>query len=223
MPATRKARQRSALRQEILDEALRQIDELGPTSVNWRGLARQVGVVPSALYTYFDGIDALYTELIVGVYDELAASVRESVDRSASPADQVRAAAAGYRRFAVSKPARFNLVFTDALPGYAAPPEGPTVSAQVAVMQPFVDAMTELADLPSDDVTTWPTELRHDALALWGQLHGMVSLEANHHLDWVSDVDALFDATVSGTIDRVLATVRSGRRTRRGGRQSTSA
>jgi AcrR family transcriptional regulator len=200
MPPTRRAREQSALRREVIDEALRQIDEGGPTAVNWRGLARVAGVVPSTLYTYFDSLDALYTVLIVEIYGDMAARVADAVDPAASPPDRVRAAAAGYRRFALEKPARFNLVFTDALPGYAAPEAGPTVTAQIAVMTPFIDAMRELASLDDPDVGTWPDPLRHAALAMWTQLHGAVSLEANHHLDWVPDVDVIFGRVVDGAI-----------------------
>jgi hypothetical protein len=37
--------------------------------------------------------------------------------------------------------------------------------------------------------------MRSRAIGAWSQLHGFVSLEANHHLDWLDDVDALFGST----------------------------
>ena len=42
-------------------------------------------------------------------------------------------------------PAYDSIVFTDVLPGYAAPPGGPTVDAQVAVMGPLIDAAANAA------------------------------------------------------------------------------
>ena len=125
---TRREQQQQALRRDVLDTALRQLDEGGPSAVNWRGLARAVGVSPSTLYTYFESLDALHTELIVEIYAELAGEVAREVDADAGR--PVRQAMAGYRRFATRHPARFTLVFTDVLPGYAAPAGGPTIEAQ---------------------------------------------------------------------------------------------
>ncbi len=184
----------------MLDTALRQLDEGGPSAVNWRALARAVGVSPSTLYTYFENLDALHTELIVEIYSELADEVARGVDAGADPSVRVRQAMAGYRRFATRLPARFTLVFTDVLPGYAAPAGGPTIEAQSAVLRPMAAALAELAGEERSDIATWSAANRSRAIGAWSQLHGFVSLEANHHLDWLGDVDALFESTCDTVI-----------------------
>ena len=191
---TRREQQQRALRRDVLDAALGQLDEGGPSAVNWRALARAVGVSPSTLYTYFDSLDALHTELIVEIYAQMAFEVSREVDVDAPPEVRARQAMAGYRRFATRHPARFTLVFTDVLPGYVAPPGGPTVGAQVGVMAPMIEALAELLGQESSDIGTWSPRMRARAIGAWSQLHGFVSLEANHHLDWLDDVDALFDS-----------------------------
>jgi len=191
---TRREQQQQALRRDVLDAALGQLDEGGPSAVNWRALARAVGVSPSTLYTYFDSLDALHTELIVEIYAQMASEVSREVDVDAPPEVRARQAMAGYRRFATRHPARFTLVFTDVLPGYVAPPGGPTVGAQVGVMTPMIEALADMLGQESSDIETWPPRMRARAIGAWSQLHGFVSLEANHHLDWLDDVDALFDS-----------------------------
>jgi AcrR family transcriptional regulator len=197
---TRREQQQQALRRDVLDTALRQLDEGGPSAVNWRALARAVGVSPSTLYTYFENLDALHTELIVEIYSELADEVARGVDAGADPYVRVRQAMAGYRRFATRLPARFTLVFTDVLPGYAAPAGGPTIEAQSAVLRPMAAALAELAGEERSDIATWSAANRSRAIGAWSQLHGFVSLEANHHLDWLGDVDALFESTCDTAI-----------------------
>ena len=192
---SRREQQQQALRRDVLDAALTQLDDGGPSAVNWRALARSVGVSPSTLYTYFESLDALHTELIVEIYGEMAAEVAAGVDPQAGPADRARQAMAGYRRFALRHPARFTLVFTDVLPGYVAPAGGPTIGAQTSVLLPLAQAMAELSGEQGDDIATWSAATRTRAIAAWSQLHGFVSLEANHHLDWLDDVDALFVST----------------------------
>ncbi len=201
---TRRELQQIALRRDVLDAALAQLDDGGPAAVNWRALARAVGVSPSTLYTYFDSLDALYTELIVEVYAQMAAEVARTVDPRADPADRLRQASAGYRRFAATHPARFTLVFTDVLPGYAAPAGGPTVAAQLRVTAPLIDAVGGLLGL-DDDIDAWAIPTLHRALAAWSVLHGVVSLEVNHHLGWLDDVDALFEST----LQEILASLTS--------------
>jgi AcrR family transcriptional regulator len=197
---TRRAQQQQALRRDVLDAALRQLDEGGPSAVNWRALARAVGVSPSTLYTYFENLDALHTELIVEIYSEMADEVARGVDADADPNIRVRQAMAGYRRFATRHPARFTLVFTDVLPGYAAPTGGPTVEAQSAVLRPMAEALAGLTGEERADIAGWSAVNRSRAIAAWSQLHGFVSLEANHHLDWLGDVDALFESTCDSVI-----------------------
>jgi AcrR family transcriptional regulator len=191
---TRREQQQQALRRDVLDAALAQLDEGGPSAVNWRALARAVGVSPSTLYTYFESLDALHTELIVEIYAQMAAEIASGVADESDPATRARQAMAGYRRFAIGHPARFTLVFVDVLPGYAAPPGGPTIGAQATVLRPLAEALAELSGEDGADIASWSAVNRRRAIGAWSQLHGFVTLEANHHLDWLDDTDALFDS-----------------------------
>jgi AcrR family transcriptional regulator len=197
---TRRQQQQAALRRDVLDAALAQLDEGGSTALNWRGLARAVGVSPSTLYTYFESMDALYTALIIDVYAQMQAEVARDVDAISGAVDRVVAASHGYRRFGTTYPARFTLVFTDVLPGYAAPPGGPTVDAQVAVMAPLIEAVTEMIGAAGSGFESLTPERRQLLIASWARLHGFVSLEVNHHLDWVGDLDEMFAATIDAMI-----------------------
>ena len=198
---TRRQQQQATLRRDVVDAALVQLDEGGPSAVNWRALARAVGVSPSTLYTYFDSIDALYTALILEVYEEMAAEVRRLVDPQAPARERIEVAATGYRRFATQYPARFTLVFTDVLPGYAAPEGGSTIDAQVAVMAPLIDGVASLLGRADIDVASWSAADRSRVIRAWAQLHGFISLEVNHHLVWLDDVDELF----ASMIDELVA------------------
>lgn len=189
---TRRQQQQATLRRDVLDAALAQLDEGGSTAVNWRGLARAVGVGPSTLYTYFESIDALHTALILEVYGQMAAEVRRGVDPDALAGERIAAAASGYRRFAAQYPSRFTLVFTDVLPGYSAPQGGPTIDAQVAVMEPLIDGVASLLGRTDTEVASWPAADRRQVIRAWAQLHGFISLEVNHHLVWLDDVDEIF-------------------------------
>lgn len=200
---TRRESQQQSLRRDVIDAALTQLDEGGSTAVNWRALARSVGVSPSTLYTYFDSLDALYTALILEIYEQMADEVSRDVDDGASPAARLTEASRGYRRFAATYPSRFTLVFTDVLAGYIAPAGGPTIDAQVKVMAPLVDAIAELRGYERGELESWSPSDRFDAVASWSQLHGFVSLEVNHHLVWMDDIDREFTTLVDDLVARL--------------------
>jgi AcrR family transcriptional regulator len=203
MVETRRERHRRELVDEIRDEARRQLEAGGAASVSWRGIARSVGMSPAALYTYFDGLHALFTDLILESYGSLGAAVRRAVDAFADApvGDRLLVGPLAYRRWALTHRGEFNLIFTDQLPGYAAEPGGPTIDAQVAVFTPMADVMAEAVgrrarrdprQSSADDIERF--------LGLWGTFHGLVSLEVNHHLDW-TDAPRLYQRRVRWAIE----------------------
>ena len=74
-PATgARARVRAEMTREILDAARRQLAEQGSAALSLRAVAREVGMVSSAVYRYFPSRDSLLTALIVEAYDGLGAA-----------------------------------------------------------------------------------------------------------------------------------------------------
>jgi AcrR family transcriptional regulator len=193
-PATegRRARQRRELLAAIEAEARRLLDEGGAGNVSMRAIARAVGLGPASLYTYFDSLDDIFTLLLLSSYKSLATATATAVEAFANdpPADRAFAGILAHRRWALAHRNEFNLLFTDVLPGYAAPPGGPTVDAQVQVFQPIVDALTELGR------TEPGLTVVQASIVLWCAFHGAVALEVNHHLDWVDDPAATHETTV---------------------------
>lgn len=194
---------------EICDVARRQLATGGPGAVTWRVIAREVGMGPASLYTYFDGLDALFTELIVRSYRSIAAAVAAAIDAfTTRPAgDRLMVGPLAYRHWARRHRAEFNLVFTDQLPGFVAPPGGPTVDAQTAIFRPIAGVLAEVRaarDGVDPEVLGDPVTATGDALdeflGLWGLFHGLVILEVNHHLDWV-DPASTFESRLRWAID----------------------
>ena len=199
-PATRRERLRRELVDDVVEMARRHLAEGGPDAVSWRGIAREVGVNPASLYTYFDGIEDLLTAVILDSFVRLARAVTAASDAAADldPLEQVMACAHAYRSWAIEHPAEFNLVFTDRIPGYEAPPDGPTVAIQAEIFGPFVAALDALHGTPSTD--TGVRVSADDRIALWGLMHGLVMLEINHHLPFVDDTAAVFDRALRRSI-----------------------
>jgi len=195
----RRARQRRELLAAIEAEARRQLEDGGAGNVSMRAIARAVGLGPASLYTYFDSLDDIFTLLLLSSYESLASATAAAVEAFAGdpPADRAFAGILAHRRWALAHRNEFNLLFTDILPGYAAPPGGPTVDAQVQVFRPLIDALTELG--PTDPDLT----VEQASIVVWCAIHGAVALEVNHHLDWIDDPATTHETTVR----RALASI----------------
>jgi AcrR family transcriptional regulator len=179
---------------DVVDAARRHLAEGGPASVSWRGIAREVGVNPASLYTYFDSLDDLFTAVITSSFARLGAAVGGAAEAAADldPTERLLACAHAYRAWALDHPAEFNLIFTDRIPGYEAPPGGPTVEVQQAIFGPFVAALDEMARAEPGSATDGAVRPL-ERVSLWASMHGFVMLEINHHLPFVADHERAFD------------------------------
>jgi AcrR family transcriptional regulator len=203
---SRRDRQRRELKRDIIAEASRRLENGGPSAVTLRGIAREVGVSAPALYTYFPSLSELFTELIVQSYRSLEAGITGALDASAGSVLEQRLVAGpiAYRAWAITHPRQFNLAFFDQIVDYAAPPDGPTVSAQTDVLKPIAAQYAEargctLAELEADG------ELLDDFLGWWGAFHGIVALEVNHHLDW-REPENIFRRHLGSSVRYLLTT-----------------
>src|SRR4029079_15259425 len=88
VPTTARERVRAELTTEITDAARRQLAEVGAAALSLRAVAREVGMVSSAVYRYFPSRDELLTRLIIDGYDDLGAAAEAADDPTAPPLER---------------------------------------------------------------------------------------------------------------------------------------
>jgi AcrR family transcriptional regulator len=127
MPETKaptlRARVRAEMTAEIKRVALEHLAVDG-SALSLRAVARDMGMVSSALYRYFPSRDELLTALIIDAYDGLGLAAEEADAASAAREDFAgRWLAVGHaiRAWAVAKPHEYALIYGSPIPGYAAP------------------------------------------------------------------------------------------------------
>ena len=100
----------------------------GAAALSLRAVARDLGVVSSAVYRYVESRDELLTLLLIDAYGELGDAVDAAVEPF--PADDFRgrfaALAHAVREWAMREPSRYSLLFGSPVPGYQAPAERTT-------------------------------------------------------------------------------------------------
>ena len=185
VPAGTRARLRAETTRAILDEARRQLAEQGAAALSLRSVAREVGMVSSAVYRYVASRDELLTRLIVEAYDAVGERAEAARDPDAPPRAQWRAVWRAVRAWALEHPAEYALVYGSPVPGYAAPAE--TIPAAGRVAMVLVAIVAEHGSCPPGDGAGDLLErdvlpgiapaLAVPAVAAWTQLFGTVGFE----------------------------------------------
>ncbi|MBL0884912.1 TetR/AcrR family transcriptional regulator [Myceligenerans indicum] len=134
-PRTARALARETLTQEILDAARARLRSDGPAGLSLRAVARDVGMVSSAVYRYFPSRDALLTRLLIDSYGELGEAVERAETEVAREDTGGRwlAACRALRTWCMDRPGDFALLYGTPIPGYAAPQD--TVEPATRVIQ----------------------------------------------------------------------------------------
>jgi len=120
MSEVRVTRAEARLRQidRIKSTSRRLMAEKGAPGLSLREVAREMGVVSSALYRYFPTRDDLLTALIVDAYNDLG----EFAERAAlrvpreEPRRRLHAAASAIRKWAKSNPNEYALLYGSPVP-----------------------------------------------------------------------------------------------------------
>jgi len=204
-----------------------QLATVTPAELSLRAIARELGIVSSAIYRYVKDRDELLTLLIVDAYDELGAAVEAAVAAAARRSPRARALVAcqAFREWALREPSRFALLFGTPVPGYAAPAER-TVEPGTRVPAVLI-ALLEEAWLAGDLTPphgSVPRSVRRDmdrirqefgltvppaalarGLGLWSALGGAVSFEVfdQYGRDTLADPSAFFDLHIESVITAI--------------------
>lgn len=140
-------RARAEMTERILAAARAEIARVGGVGLSMRSVAREVGMVSSAVYRYFPTREDLLTHLILESYGALAEVLRDADPYAGASgsggevavrpdADRWTGLALALRTWALRRPHEFQLIYGTPIPGYIAPPE--TIPAAAAVAGPFL-------------------------------------------------------------------------------------
>lgn len=187
-----RARARAEIERAILVEARRQLAAVGADGLSLRAIARELGMVSSAVYRYVESRDELLTRLIIESYDSLGETAELAAAAPGTPARRWVATALAIRSWGVAHPQEYSLLYGTPVPGYQAPETtiGPASRVTFALLGIVDDAwrsgavvdggpITLTAPLEADlaRATDLPAELVARTVAAWTQLFGLVSFE----------------------------------------------
>lgn len=181
----------------IKDEARKQLAADGAAKLSLRAVARELGMVSSALYRYFPSRDELLTALIVDAYDAVGeaaeaardaavAGAREAADGPADEETGARApgakgqdaagrhqerwtaVACAVRDWAIAHPHEYALIYGSPVPGYSAPQDTIGPASRVGLV--LIDLLRDAYRTDGLAVPPLAQELRPDAARMTAEL-----------------------------------------------------
>ncbi|NKY25135.1 TetR/AcrR family transcriptional regulator [Nocardia gamkensis] len=205
-----RARVRSEMIEEIKAAARKRLAVDG-ANLSLRGVARDMGIVASALYRYFPSRDDLLTALIMEAYRALAAEA-EAADTRLPAADlrgRWMAVCSSVRDWAQAHPAEYGLLYGSPVPGYDAPDDTVAAAAAVvfrlvAIAQAGAEKLTppplssalpapvhaDLRRLIEQQSSDLPEDVLDRVFVAWTQLFGLLDFEVFGRLNGIIDARA---------------------------------
>ncbi|APE35275.1 TetR family transcriptional regulator [Nocardia mangyaensis] len=119
-----RARARAQTIAEIKRIGREHLASQGAAALSLRAVARDLGMVSSAVYRYVSSRDDLLTMLVVDGYNALGDAVDAALtDAPVDPASRFRIIGRTVREWALAEPAWYGLLYGTPVPGYHAPAE----------------------------------------------------------------------------------------------------
>jgi AcrR family transcriptional regulator len=223
--ASIRARVRAEMTDEIKAAARRHLAADG-ANLSLRAVAREMGMVSSAIYRYFASRDELLTALIVDAYDALGAAA-ERAEAAVDRADLLGrwlATCRAVREWALENPHEYALIYGSPVPGYAAPQDTVPPASRVPVLisailrdgfaagklpaergEPVPGSLhPDLTALVEETAAEVPPSLMARGMTTWIQLFGAVSFELFGQLNNVVEERTTFFEYQMRSVARLL-------------------
>ena len=167
----RRARERAARRQLIVDTARRVAEAEGWDAVTTRRLSTEIEYSQPVLYKHFSGMDQVAAAVAVDGFAELARRLGTGRTDAETPGDALTRIARGYLDFARDNPAVYDVMFTGRTTLHFA--QADTPPELVAAFGGLREAVSLIAGEADADTLTE---------VFWAALHGLVSLSRGGRL-----------------------------------------
>lgn len=182
-----------ALRIRLLDEAGRLLSAEGPAALSLRRVATMAETSTTAVYSLFGGKPALVRELFREAFGRFAARLA-AVPLGPDPAENLVRLGLAYRESALADPHLYAVLFGRAVPEFTPDAEDHEIS--MTALRPLLD--TVRAGVESGVLVAGAPETI--VVALWGNAHGLVSLELADRTPEGFDVATAYEDAVRAAV-----------------------
>jgi AcrR family transcriptional regulator len=193
------------LRNALVSESLKLLEQEGHSDFTLRDLARRVGVSAAALYAHFADKSALLAAIATAGFIRLRSALEDTARDERDPLGQFLHMGSAYVRFGMDHPALYKLMFA---------------SEELAAVQGEYPELQAAGDAAFDLLTDMLARMQRrgflragdpeaDGLSVWAHVHGLTSLIITGCLTCVGDPPPQPADVVSSSLMTLLSGLRS--------------
>lgn len=198
----RKTKQKEELRQQILDAALKVFVEEGLERLSIRRIADIIEYSPTTIYLYFNDKNHLLFELCELGFHRMA-ELNSNLQSIRNPLQRLHQMGENYIRFGMEHPAYYDLMFNQAAPmerlANMDNPEWNSGDAALALLKNIIGDCMEQNMIRKGDTDAI-------AMAVWGMVHGLVSLRVCKRFEKLVDAGNVVD-TMHRSLDWLMQSI----------------
>ncbi|PWT76801.1 MAG: TetR family transcriptional regulator [Bacteroidetes bacterium] len=205
--AERKGKQKLEIRKQILDASMKLFIEEGFDNVTIRKIADLIEYSPTTVYLYFKDKNEIFYSLHEMGFQKFA-MMNQPLAGIANPITRLHKMGENYIEFGLANPEFYDVMFIQRAPMKALAEMAncdwtPGENALKLLKDTISEAMEKKLIMPASNIDSV-------AMAIWGMVHGLVSLAIRERFDKlgeIPDLKALMHQSVNwlmGTIDLSL-------------------
>lgn len=185
------------LRTALVAAAEAVLTERGIEGFSLRETARRAGVSPSAPAHHFRDARGLLTALAVTAFRDLADALEAAAAAASGRDAKIIALGRAYVAFAIGSPARFDLMWRDALVDKSDPDFGPEAGRAFRALDDIVRPDAG-CDRPGDQGT-------QPSIAAWSLVHGFarLAIDGAFYCETITSPEQAMEALLAGVLDHL--------------------
>lgn len=198
----RKEKQKQEIRQLILDASMKLFVEEGFSHVSVRKIAERIQYSPTTLYLYFKDKNEILFHCCESGFEKMLEQNR-SLALIGNPLERLHQMGINYLNFGLTNPEYYDLMFIQDAPMARINEMGEGWSSGDQALE-FLKIIIKEA---MDKDLLIPAKVETVALAVWGMVHGLVSLATRQRLDKLVSSHEM-EQTMHESLDWLLKTMK---------------
>lgn len=193
------------LRNALVSEGLKLLEQEGHSDFSLRDLARRVGVSAAALYAHFADKSALLAAIATAGFSHLTQALQATIRDDGDLVDQFLHLGWAYVRFGIERPALYKLMFaSEELPAKC--DEYPELEAAA---EAAFDLLTGVLERLQARGLVRAGDPEADGLSVWAHVHGLTSLIITGRVECACDPAPRPAEVVSSSLMTLLGGLRT--------------
>lgn len=184
MKALKRTYHHGDLRNALVTEALRLLEQGGGTDFTLRDLAQRVGVSYAAPYAHFEDKRALLAAVAAHAAAKLTAALLEGTRGKADPTEEFLGMGLAYVQFGLDHPALYRLMFTA---WELTPADKHKYPELEQASEGCFKTLTDMLERQQKSGFLRPGMVEADALTIWSSVHGIAMLAIDGRIECACD------------------------------------